>query len=244
MNQKSILVVEDDPVIGLDICATLEAAGYNIFGRFMYAEQAQEALATSSVLPDAAIFDINLHGITDAGITLARSVNELYDFPFVFLTSYTDKKTLENAFSVAPASYIVKPFEPDDLVINIELALYKQLKYTGTSSRTEVAATEEPLYLKSNQKLVKVMPADIWVVQAIDNYSFVFTGGEKHMLSRTLKSMAEKLGPLGFRRVHKSYLVNPSHIEYIQDDVIVMGEHRVPIGRLYRDEIFGHIRIL
>ena len=55
---------------------------------------------------------------------IANTINEQYHLPFIFLTSYADKQTLDRVKKTKPAGYIVKPFDERDLLAGLEIALY------------------------------------------------------------------------------------------------------------------------
>jgi DNA-binding NarL/FixJ family response regulator len=72
--------------------------------------------------PDFAILDINLESEKD-GIDIANYINQHNFIPFVYLTSYSDKETIERAKKTNPAGFIVKPFNEKTLYATIEIAL-------------------------------------------------------------------------------------------------------------------------
>ena len=72
--------------------------------------------------PDFAILDINLESEKD-GIEIAEYINQNNFIPFVYLTSYSDKDTLDRAKKTNPAGFIVKPFNEKTLYATIEIAL-------------------------------------------------------------------------------------------------------------------------
>ena len=67
--------------------------------------------------------DINLAGVMD-GVTAARFIFQLFQYPIVFLTALCDDHLLERAKNAQPLGYILKPFTDRDLSSNVELALY------------------------------------------------------------------------------------------------------------------------
>ena len=117
-----IFIVEDDGIIAEDIAMTLESMGYQVAGQAWNGDLALDLL--SSVSPDLAILDISIKG-TLSGIDLAKIIREKYKFPYIFLTSHSDKETLNKVKETLPYGYIVKPFTDNDLRSTIELALYK-----------------------------------------------------------------------------------------------------------------------
>ena len=115
-----ILIVEDEPIIAENISIYLNNNDFEVSAIAYDAEEALEQLQYNT--PDAAILDINLESGQD-GIDIARQINEQYHIPFLFLTSYADKTTLERAKAVQPAGYIVKPFNERTLLASLEIAI-------------------------------------------------------------------------------------------------------------------------
>ncbi|HNR08028.1 MAG TPA: response regulator transcription factor [Saprospiraceae bacterium] len=119
-SECKILIVEDEPLIAEHIATYLNNADFMVSGIAYDVDEARQLLRTSS--PDAVILDINLDGETD-GIQLAEFINKNYQLPFLFLTSYADRDTLERAKKVEPWGYIVKPFNEKTLQATLEIAI-------------------------------------------------------------------------------------------------------------------------
>ena len=69
--------------------------------------------------------------------------------------------------------------------------------------------------------------ADILAVQAEGNYVSLRRRTNPHLVHESLSSMAEKLKPYGFIRIHRSVVVNISAVEQIQP--LPTGEYRLRI---------------
>lgn len=122
MNNERILIVEDEKIIAIDLQRRLERFGYTIVGM---AGEGETAVSMALELnPDVILMDIMLAGKMD-GIEAARSIKASRDIPFIFLTAFTDEKTLERAKEVEPYGYILKPFKERELYTTIDIALYK-----------------------------------------------------------------------------------------------------------------------
>ncbi|MEP7324104.1 MAG: response regulator transcription factor [Saprospiraceae bacterium] len=115
-----ILIVEDEPLVAEHISRYLNSADFIVSGIAHDDEEARHLLKTFT--PDAIILDINLDGDTD-GIQLADFINKQYHLPFLFLTSYADRDTLERAKKVEPWGYIVKPFNEKTIQASLEIAI-------------------------------------------------------------------------------------------------------------------------
>ena len=129
MPATKILIVEDEPAIAHDIAAILSSNGYNVCGIAHSSTKAMDYLVTKS--PDIALLDISIKGDKD-GIDIAHIIKKKHNIPFVFLTSFADKDTIERVKETAPYGYIVKPFKERDLAPAIEVALLR--KSTETKS--------------------------------------------------------------------------------------------------------------
>lgn len=129
MPQTKILIVEDEPAIAHDIAAILTSKGYTVCGIAHSSTKAMDFLVTKS--PDIALLDISIKGDKD-GIEIAHIIKKKHDIPFVFLTSYADRETIERVKETAPYGYIVKPFKESDLAPAIEVALLRKSSETKT----------------------------------------------------------------------------------------------------------------
>lgn len=120
MSHERILIVDDEFIIGGAIASRLGALDYVVVGQ---ATSVSEALHMAKNLrPDLILMDINLHDRVD-GVDLATVISKTLNIPIIFLTAYSDPKTLERAAKSLPYGYIVKPFTDAVLRSSIEIAL-------------------------------------------------------------------------------------------------------------------------
>lgn len=117
---KNILIVEDDAIIAEDLKDILLSAGYVVTGVAANAKRAEELL--SFRLPDLVLLDITLKQ-NSTGIEVARMINMKYQVPFIYITSYSDQQTMDEAIVTEPIGYIIKPFQSKDIIPTVRLAL-------------------------------------------------------------------------------------------------------------------------
>jgi diguanylate cyclase (GGDEF)-like protein/PAS domain S-box-containing protein len=122
MSKASILIVEDEPNLAMDIQNSLINFGYIIAGQTDRGEDAVKK--TGELHPDLILMDIDLKGEMD-GIEAAAQIRARIDLPVIFLTTLANQSTLERACQAEPYGYILKPFEEHELAIAIEIAVYK-----------------------------------------------------------------------------------------------------------------------
>ena len=139
MASISILVVDDERIVALDIKGTLETLGYSVCAVANTAESALVAAEKHS--PDLVLMDINLKGEMD-GIAIAHVFNAKYAIPVVFLTAYSDRGTFDRAKSSNPYGFILKPFDARKLHSAIEIALIKHSEEARLTEARQKAELE------------------------------------------------------------------------------------------------------
>jgi two-component system sensor histidine kinase UhpB len=122
MENKKILVVEDDLVVAADLEERLNGFGYTVCS---IASSGEEAVRSALELrPDLVMMDIRLKSAMD-GIDAAEKIHQRCCIPVVYLTAFADMETLKRAKLTEPFGYVLKPFEDRTLQASIELAFYR-----------------------------------------------------------------------------------------------------------------------
>ena len=119
MPKANILIVEDEAVVAADLASKLERAGYRSIGISADGEDAVEIANTQT--PDLVLMDIRLAGSMD-GIKTAERIQASRNIPIVYLTAHSDMATLRRAAATEPFGYILKPFDPIELVARVRAA--------------------------------------------------------------------------------------------------------------------------
>lgn len=183
MSNIRVLIIEDEPLIAEDIASYLSDIDFDIAGIAYDSEKALDYLALRN--PDAILLDIQIKGSMD-GIELAKIINEKYDLPFVYLTSHSDKGTIERAKVTMPYGYILKPFDERDLITSLEMAIYRhaQQKRGKMFSMHEInSQIKTPITQREYEVLLDVS-------QGMTNKQMA----EKHFVSvNTIKSHLKKV---------------------------------------------------
>ncbi len=123
-----LLIVEDEPLIAEGIALHLKNSSFTVSGIAYDAEEAINQIDNNT--PDIAILDINLESGKD-GIAIAEHINNHSPFPFIYLTSYSDKPILDRAKKTTPYGFIVKPFNKNTLLATLEIAMNNFLEQTN-----------------------------------------------------------------------------------------------------------------
>lgn len=125
MKPVKVMIVEDEPIVGMDMQKTLIQLGYEITSLSHSGENAiQDAINKK---PEIILMDIQLAGKL-TGIETAQKIKEKFDVPIIYLTSYSDDSTLQRALQTTPSGYLLKPFIPRELHTSIQTALHLKSK--------------------------------------------------------------------------------------------------------------------
>lgn len=249
MENRKIVVVEDEAIVAKDISTCLERIGYKVLGVFARGEKALEFIENN--LPDIVLMDIMLTGKMN-GIEVATQIKEKHNIPVVFLTAYADENTINKAKVAEPFGYVIKPFKEIDLRTSVEMALYKfkkfQEKLAGLDTsefKRKPTLSKEFIYIKSNSKLIKVINNNILFIEALKDYVIIHTKEEKFTIHSTMIEIEKKLPSEMFMRIHRSYIVNLKKIKSIENSIVIIEDtsKRLPIGGSYRDDLFNQLNL-
>ena len=143
MSKATILIVEDDAILAMDLEGMISRMGYTIAGPLAFGEDALAFLAVNEV--NLVLMDIELAGKLN-GITAAEMINRSADIPIVFLTGFSHDPLLEQAKIAAPYGYLIKPVPERELAATLQMALHRHmLDRKLQESRIALAKSEERL---------------------------------------------------------------------------------------------------
>jgi len=243
-----ILIVEDEMIIGAKISMQLTALGYEVTGLVPRGEEA--VLHVKVNKPDIVLLDINLKGKID-GIETAKQMYEMAHVPIIYLTANTDEATFNRAKATKPYAFISKPYKPIDLQRAIELTISRLAENEAGPkagdedlSAGQLFVLSDRIFVRHKESMVKIMLENVLYIEADRNYSHVYTKQKDYLLSVTLKNIEEKLPPRLFQRIHRSFVINVSHMdEVLANHVVIVGK-QIPIGTGMKDVLLKIMRTL
>ena len=78
----------------------------------------------------------------------------------------------------------------------------------------------------------------------MDNYVILkITGGEQYVIHSSMKDVESRVPQLTFARVHRSYIVQLEKIQSIEENILVVEGHRIPIGKSYKDSLMERLNL-
>ena len=121
--KDTILIVEDEPIIAMELQEMLQTAGYGIPEIVRNADDVMPAVLKHN--PDLILMDIYLKSFID-GIDAAQRVKMLKKTPVIFLTAYPNEAIRKKAMSINPEAYLLKPIRDEELLMQLEKVLGEQ----------------------------------------------------------------------------------------------------------------------
>lgn len=263
MTKYSALIVDDELLARKRISDLLASdTTVDITGECKNGYEAVKTLQKEKC--DLLFLDIQMPDIDGFGVieTIKRR-----DMPsIVFVTAY-DHYALK-AFSVNAIDYLLKPFDDEQFYnalakakmnilnrtlyeINLQINSLKQYLYNndflygGHLKETENSSRQfqEQFAVKNNGKIYFIKATDIQWVEATGNYVCFHTLKGRHLIRSTINSIAVKLNPLKFVRIHRSFIINIDYISHIEtvshgNYVFKMSKgDKITASRTYNSEV-------
>ena len=216
---KKILVIEDEKAIRENIKELLEAEHYEVYE----ASNGKEGITkTRKIKPHLILCDIMMPGLN--GYEVIKAINSDLSstlIPFIFLTAKVERADLRKGMELGADDYIFKPYDVDELIRAVHTRL---IKYESMKTKREEGGIPRPKYdqndkilFRVSNRLDKVTIGKISFITAERQYSNIFLENYKRFVLKKSLSKWEAVLPQNmFVRIHRSTLVNLSHVTKIE----------------------------
>lgn len=253
-----VLIVEDESIVAMDLAAGLEQDGYHVVGMADNTAEAIDIFSSTEV--DIVLMDVQIIGETD-GIDTAAALLKIKYVPIIFLTAFTDQKTVERVKNICPAAFLSKPYSMANVRISIDLALsnfaiahqpqtggkliaLKELDIESSrKDKDTILQLHDHLFVKQNYRFVKLKIDEILYIESSNNYISIVTVSQKFSIRMQLSELLEKLFIKNIVRIHRSYAVNILAIQSFNDQEVVVGKTELPIGKMYKEDFWQQFNI-
>ena len=178
---------------------------------------------------DLLFLDINMPSVS--GIEFYKRIPQ--KAMVIFTTSYSEYAV--ESYNLNALDYLLKPFT----FTRFEQAVQKANDYLRLTQQPE-SPEAGYLLLRIDYSLVKIALDDILFIEGLDNYLKIHLRQQKPLIARmTMKAIQEKLPPVSFFRVHRSYIIAWARIEAVRNKMIFMEGSTIPIGSSYEENFFS-----
>ncbi len=158
MDQKKILVVDDEPQILKVVDARLHKEGYTV----VTAADGEQALKKfAEQVPDLVVLDLMLPKLD--GFEVCREIHKTSTVPIIILSAKGDEVDKIVGFQLGVDDYLTKPFSPSELALRIKAVLRRTAGRGAQHEQETTAVACGELHIDRQKRVVKVrgVPVDL-----------------------------------------------------------------------------------
>ena len=205
------------------------------------------------IYPELLIMDVNLPDGKSVDF-LSKLCNQLsaIDFKVIFITAFSDYAI--DALRLSAVDFLLKPISPIELIGAVSKSidsLKKDKRYTELETllyhtgQGRPSVEEKKIVLRTAENAHVLSIKQIYYASADNNYTtFEVSSGGPLVVSQPLKYYDDKLGALGFLRVHQSYLVNMDHVSLYdkrKECLFLNNGLKVPVSQSKKSSIMKYL---
>ncbi len=239
MNDKYNVIIVDDEFLAQKLLQDYvsKVESLQLVATCSNAFEAMEALKNHRV--DIMLLDIQMPDLT--GLELVKSLDKKP--AVIFTTAYSEYAV--DAFSLAVADYLLKPFDFPRFfqAINKAIGNVKPvLEPTSQPAADTISRSNDFITVKADYKLYKINYDDLLYIEGQHEYVTFHTMQRRITALFALKELEELLPKDRFVRVHKSYIVSFKHIQDLDKSDVTVAGNKIPVGASYRDELLARLQ--
>lgn len=229
MNKLRCLIIDDEPLARKGMSEYVREVGFlELAGECSSAAQAATVLASDSI--DLLLLDIQMPRVS--GIDFLKTLSHP---PMAILTTAYSEYAMEG-YALDVIDYLVKPIPFERFLKAVQKAYDFHSLRKGRDS-----ASKDFFFAKSDGKFERIYFKDILFVESMQNYVIIHVGAQKLIVYMTLAGMEDQLPKDQFLKVHKSFIVAIGRVNTIENNEILIQQHRIPISRSSREEVLKRI---
>lgn len=179
-----------------------------------------------SVQPDLLFLDIEMPHMSGLEF-LADAKNP----PKVIITSAYERYALRG-YEFDVIDYLLKPISFSRFLKSVNKI------HMLMESESKKENEDAYIFVKTEKLLKKIYLKEIRFIESMENYVIIHTFTSRETVSTRLKNILETLPEKTFMQVHRSFIVNLSHIQAIEGNQLIIGQHKIPVARSLREEVY------
>jgi DNA-binding LytR/AlgR family response regulator len=232
-----VLIVDDEP-LALTALAQILSARPDV-ERFDAAPDALEAQQRlSKDLYDVMLLDINMPELSGLELLSRLQRSDRPAPSVVLITAHAEHAVA--AFEKHAVDYVLKPFSSERVNQALDFAAQRTVSERAAKLLELMPHLREPtqpafskIAIKSDGRILFIDPRELVVVEAEGNYVLLRQEAGSYLLRESISTIAEKLKPYGFVRIHRSALVNASFVRELRPCSTGEYELRMKDGKVY-----------
>ncbi|MEL7220153.1 MAG: response regulator transcription factor [Bacteroidota bacterium] len=151
--------------------------------------------------------------------------------PKVIVTTAYKEFALEG-YELNIVDYLLKPFSFERFLKAVNKAMATNNSHHSIKLDGDQGA--ERIFLRVNKKYIRLWVKEILCIESSGNYIKIITTKETLSIRAKISDMLATLPKEDFLQVHKSFAVAIRYIDSVEGNRLSLGEHTIPIGKLYK----------
>jgi DNA-binding LytR/AlgR family response regulator len=226
------IIVDDEPLAreAIKILVT-QYERLTLLGSFNSPSSASKFIEENEV--NLIFLDIQMPGTN--GIDFAKTIPQ--NTFVIFTTAYSQFAT--DSYEVDAIDYLIKPIKFERFAKAVDKAnTYAKLFSTPYEDNNIQNVENDYIFVKADRKIFKIFFNEILFIEGLKDYVVIHTAAQKVITAMNIKTIYDKLSKQIFVRVSKSYIVNSSRINAVDNNTVFIEQNEIPIGPIFRDYFF------
>ena len=200
---------------------------------------AQDGMEASNLLNKykAHIIFLDIEMPVMSGLELVKSLKEP---PQIILITSQQEYAVE-AFEYDVTDYLLKPVNSQRFLKSINRA--KENIEAAQKANSASPLEDQTIFIKENSQFSRLDTNKILYVEAYRDYVNIYTTEKKYTVHTTMKNIDQKLDEAHFMRIHRSYIVQLSKIDSIDENIVFVNQKMLPIGSSFRDKLMRKLNV-
>lgn len=225
------LVVDDEPFAIEGITDHIGKLNFlHAAGTCSSAIEAKEILREKDI--DLMFLDINMPDLT--GLEFLESLDNP---PLTILTTAYSEYAMDG-YRLNVVDYLLKPIGFQRFFQAAEKAREVFMSRSSLQRNDELP---QEMYIRQGDSFMKIVWEDILYVESMQNYLKLHFEEKTFTIHQTMTSLEDLLPKDAFFRIHKSYLVNISHIDMVSGGRIFIRGKELPLSKHRKDELLNNV---
>ncbi|SIS33243.1 two component transcriptional regulator, LytTR family [Chryseobacterium joostei] len=226
------LIVDDEPLARFHLKELADQIDFlSVEGVCATALEADTKVKESEI--DLLFLDINMPYLSGL-----EFLEQLENPPLCILTTAYSEYALEG-FRLQVADYLLKPIAFNRFYQAVNKA--QQQFIINEKLRKNTPLDDPFLYVRQSDTFIKISWVDILFVESMQNYTKLHFKDKFLVIHQTMKAIEESLPTDHFFRIHKSFLINITHIDMISGGRLFINKIELPISRTRKEELLNQV---
>lgn len=220
------LIIDDEPLAQQLMTSHVhQIKGFELVGTCDTALEAFDILHRHPI--DLLFLDIQMPGIT--GLNFLKSLK--HPPKVIFTTAHMEHAV--DAFELDTVDYLLKPITFERFVKAVQ-----KIKPSFDVQSAGSAPAGDAIFIKVQKRLIRIPYNEICYVEGFGDYIKVVTPSTVHTSYATLGKIIELLPEKQFMRIHKSFIINLAHIQFVEGNLVKILDQQLPMGATYREALY------